>query len=132
MRSYVMSRVKSKDTKPELALRKELFSRGLRYRLHVNNLPGKPDLVFKKYRAVVFVHGCFWHLHNACRDGRIPKSKLDYWKPKLERNQERDVINEKTLALSGWSVIIVWECEIKKNLTQVAEKISQFILGNLK
>lgn len=126
-----MSRVRSKDTKPELALRKELFSRGFRYRLHAKGLPGKPDIVFKKYKAVVFVHGCFWHLHSECRDGRIPKSKLDYWKPKLERNKERDVINKQTLTSNGWLVIVVWECEINKELTQIGDKIASALLNKM-
>ena len=86
-----MSNIRSKDTKPEILVRKMLFSKGYRYRLHVKNLPGKPDIVLRKYNAVVFVHGCFWHLHQGCRDGTIPKTRTEYWKNKLLGNKERDM-----------------------------------------
>lgn len=122
-RSYTMSRIRSKNTGPEISLRKALFHLGFRYKLHDKQLAGKPDIVFPKYKTVVFVHGCFWHLHQNCRDGRLPKSKLDYWEPKLKRNVERDAINCDLLKKSGWKVINIWECELKKNLDRCVLKV---------
>jgi DNA mismatch endonuclease (patch repair protein) len=124
-----MSRIRSKDTKPELILRSALFHIGFRYRLHDKKLPGKPDLVFKKFKTVIFVHGCFWHLHENCRDGRLPKSKLDYWEPKLKKNVERDIIHEENLKSLGWKVVVVWECEILKNLDFTIQKIHYNLLS---
>lgn len=98
--------------KPELAVRRLVHSLGYRYRLHKNCLPGKPDLVFTSRLKVIFVHGCFWHGHT-CIDGRAPQSNQSYWGPKLARNRERDAVNEATLEVLGWSVMIVWECETK-------------------
>ena len=126
-RSYTMSRIRSKNTKPEMALRTALFKAGYRYRLHAKHLPGKPDLVLPKYKTVIFVHGCFWHLHENCRDGRLPKSKLEYWEPKLNRNVERDNIHQNALLSLGWKVIVVWECEIKKNLELVVNSINSIL-----
>lgn len=122
-----MSRIRSKNTKPEMALRTALFKAGYRYRLHAKHLPGKPDLVLPKYKTVIFVHGCFWHLHENCRDGRLPKSKLEYWEPKLNRNVERDNIHQNALLSLGWKVIVVWECEIKKNLELVVNSINSIL-----
>lgn len=112
-RSKIMRGVKQKDTRPEIAVRKALHAAGFRFRLHARNLPGKPDIVLPKYKTVIFVHGCFWHQHSGCKDGRIPASRIEYWKPKLRRNRERD--KEKTLELeaAGWKVATVWECEVK-------------------
>ena len=101
-RSEVMSKIRSKDTLPEIRVRKMLFARGYRYRLHVKNLPGKPDIVLPKYNAVIFVHGCFWHLHLGCRDGTIPKTRTDYWEKKLLGNKERDKKNMNELRKQGW------------------------------
>lgn len=112
-RSEVMRAVKGKDTKPEVALRKALFALGYRYRLNVKDLPGKPDLVFPKHRAVIFVHGCFWHGHNCKRGAREPKSNVDYWREKIARNKRRDKMNAAALRKLGWRVITVWECELK-------------------
>jgi len=112
-RSEVMRAVKSSDTKPELALRKALHALGYRYRLHVKNLPGKPDLVFPKYRAVIFVHGCFWHGHSCKRGARVPKSNVDYWVEKIARNKTRDRKNAAALRKLGWRVITLWECKLK-------------------
>ena len=112
-RSEIMRAVKGRDTKPEIALRKKLFSRGLRYRLNVKDLPGKPDLVFPKHKTVVFVHGCFWHGHSCKRGNRQPKQNADYWKDKITRNKARDQKNAAALKKLGWRVITVWECEIK-------------------
>ena len=115
IRSYNMSRIRSKDTGPEEKVRKYLFSEGFRYRKNVNNLPGKPDIVLKKYKTVIFVQGCFWHMHD-CGRFRWPQSNQDYWRPKILRNVERDEVNQKLLAEQGWNVIIVWECELKKQV----------------
>ena len=122
-RSKVMSKVKSKDTKPELFVRSWLHKRGYRFRLHRKDLPGTPDLVLPKYNTVIFVHGCFWHQHPGCKKTTIPKKNHTFWKQKLERNIERDreVILE--LKKRGWDVIIIWECDIKSNFELVMAKV---------
>ena len=112
-RSAVMRAVKSENTTPELALRKALFALGFRYRLNVKALPGKPDLVFPKYKTVIFVHGCFWHGHNCKRGKRVPKSNTQYWKEKIARNKKRDAKNAAALRKLSWQVITLWECELK-------------------
>ena len=114
-RSYVMSRIRGKDTKPEILVRSYLFSKGLRFRKNDRRYPGSPDVVLPKYNTVVFVHGCFWHLHEGCKHAIIPKSNVDYWKKKLYGNRERDERNLKELEAMGWNVITVWECELKKD-----------------
>ena len=108
-----MAAIKGKDTKPEMIVRKYLFSRGLRYRLHVKKLPGSPDIVLPKYKTVIFVDGCFWHGHEGCRHYRLPKTNTDFWRTKIERNISRDIRTEAELTLLGWSVIRVWECEVR-------------------
>lgn len=125
-RSERMSRVRNKDTKPELALRRLVHKLGDRYRLHGKDLPGRPDLVFKARRKVIFVHGCFWHRHDGCALCRWPKSRLDFWKPKLESNQERDRENQKRLSDLGWSFMVVWECELK-DPEQLASNVAEFL-----
>jgi len=109
-----MSRVRSKNSQPELALRRLVFSMGYRYRLHGAGLPGKPDLVFASRRKVIFMHGCFWHRHPGCKLARMPKSRLEFWIPKLERNRERDLENLKALQAIGWKALVVWECQVSK------------------
>ncbi len=111
-RSAVMRAVKSKDTKPELRLRRALHALGFRYRLNVKDLPGKPDLVFPRHKTILFVHGCFWHGHDCKRGRRVPKSNADYWREKIRKNRMRDRKNKKALEALGWRVITVWECEI--------------------
>ena len=111
-RSAVMRAVKSKDTSPEISLRKSLFALGLRYRLNVKTLPGKPDLVFPRHRTVLFVHGCFWHGHHCKRGRRVPKTNTDYWLDKIGKNRQRDRKNKRALEALGWRVLTVWECEI--------------------
>lgn len=111
-RSENMRRIKAKNTKPEIALRKLLYSMGYRYRLHVNDLPGKPDVVFRRNKRVIFVHGCFWHQHSECREGRLPGTRPEYWIPKLGRNVQRDRENAEWLMTAGWQVLTVWECQI--------------------
>ncbi|MBR2557795.1 MAG: DNA mismatch endonuclease Vsr [Methanobrevibacter sp.] len=115
IRSYNMSRIRSKDTKPEILVRSYLFSRGLRFRKNDKRYPGSPDIVLPKYNTIVFVHGCFWHLHDGCKYARMPKSNVDFWKKKLYGNKERDERNLKELREMGWKVITVWECELKKD-----------------
>jgi DNA mismatch endonuclease (patch repair protein) len=110
-RSAMMSRIRSKDTKPEMLVRKALHRLGFRFRLHVPDLPGRPDIVLPKYLTIVQVKGCFWHGHT-CRDGRLPKSNREYWVPKLLRNKERDISNDRKLRRMGWSVRNLWECRI--------------------
>ncbi|MEQ8176888.1 MAG: very short patch repair endonuclease [Amphiplicatus sp.] len=112
-RSEVMRAVKSANTKPEIAMRKALHALGLRYRLHAKDLPGKPDLAFPRHRAVLFVHGCFWHGHDCPRGARVPKSNRAYWTTKIARNRARDGETRRELAKLGWRVFTVWECEIK-------------------
>ncbi len=112
-RSQVMARVRAKDSRPELTVRKLVFSLGYRYRLHARDLPGCPDLVFRPRRKVIFVHGCFWHRHRDCGLARMPKSRPEFWGPKLEGNRERDDRNRKALAREGWKVLTIWECELR-------------------
>ncbi len=112
-RSYNMSRIRAKDTKPEMIVRKYLFSRGFRYRLHDRKLPGKPDLVLPKFRTVIFVNGCFWHGHEGCKYFVLPKNNQDWWLRKINRNRELDEKNTGELNRSGWRVITIFECELK-------------------
>lgn len=112
-RSEIMSRVRSKNTRPEMVVRRLIFAEGYRYRLHVRSLPGCPDLVFRKLNKVIFVHGCFWHRHKDCALARMPKSRLDFWGPKLSANKERDAHNRRELAREGWKVLTLWECQLK-------------------
>jgi DNA mismatch endonuclease, patch repair protein len=114
-RSRNMAAIRSTDMKPELAVRKIAHGLGYRYRLHGKDLPGKPDLVFGPRRKVIFVHGCFWHLHplDACSDSRRPKSNTEYWGPKLSRNIQRDTQNQKALQADRWKVLVIWECETR-------------------
>lgn len=112
-RSRCMAAIKGKDTKPELEVRKYLFSRGLRFRIQVKKLPGKPDIVLPKYKTVIFVNGCFWHGHQGCRYYRLPKSNVEFWRDKIDRNMARDAKNEERLLAMGWRVVRLWECEIR-------------------
>ncbi len=114
-RSYNMSRIRSKNTKPELLVRKFLFSQGYRFRVHQKELPGKPDIVLKKYKTIVLIHGCFWHQHDNCKYAAIPQTRTDYWLPKLKKNKENDIINNAKLVDLGWDVITIYECQLKKN-----------------
>lgn len=111
-RSYIMSRVGSKNTKPELDVRRTLHGLGYRYGLHERKLPGSPDIVFSKKQKAIFVHGCFWHGHN-CKYGRLPTSKQEYWGPKIARNCERDIHNIKQLKEAGWDAFVIWQCQLK-------------------
>jgi len=112
-RSYNMSQIKATDTKPEMIVRKFLHANGFRYRVHVKDLPGKPDLVLPKYNTVIFVHGCFWHVHEGCKYFKIPQTRTEWWRKKLFGNKERDEEHFKLLTRQGWNVITIWECELK-------------------
>ena len=112
-RSWNMSRIPSKNTKPEELVRKYLFSKGFRFRKNDKRLPGKPDIVLPKYKTVIFVNGCFWHNHKDCQGSRLPKTNIEFWKTKLESNTLRDKQHYKKLTDAGWRIIIVWECNLK-------------------
>lgn len=117
-RSEVMSRVKGKDTKPELSVRRYLHARGLRYRLHSKGLPGKPDIVFPTRRVAVFIHGCFWHGHAGCKRATIPATRSEFWQAKIGANKERDINTVARLEAAGWTVVILWQCEISEKSLQ--------------
>ncbi len=125
-RSENMRRIKSKGMKPELVVRSLVHSMGYRYRLHRKDLPGKPDLVFGPKRKAIFVHGCFWHQHPGCKEGRIPGSNKDYWGPKLARNIRRDAENLASLRDAGWRTLVIWECETKE-IPALRRRIRQFL-----
>lgn len=126
-RSKVMRSIRSVNTKPELLLRSSLHKNGYRFRIHQKDLPGKPDIVLKKFNTVIFVHGCFWHNHQNCIDGHIPSSNSEYWAKKLNRNVIKDEKNCKTLEKAGWKVYVVWECEIEKKLDRTLKKVIRFL-----
>ena len=128
-RSFIMSRIRSKDTKPEIVVRKKLFESGLRYRIHVRGLPGTPDIAIKKYKVVVDVRGCFWHGHGKCRFSSRPKSNKSYWLEKIDRNRKRDRANLKELRKMGYQVFVVWECKTKDEGSLMSEikKIVRYI-----
>lgn len=130
-----MSRVRSKDTSPEMRVRRAAHALGLRFRLHRRDLPGKPDLVFPRHRAALFVHGCFWHRHPGCAKASMPKSRPDFWQAKFERNIERDRRVETELEALGWRVFVIWECETKSDerirdlLTRIANRAQPILDG---
>ena len=126
-----MRNIKSKNTRPEIFVRKLIYSLGYRYRIHYKGLPGKPDLVFAGKNKVIFVNGCFWHGHYGCTDGRIPKANAEYWKGKIEKNKMRDKIHEDELRSLGWDVLVMWECEIenKNQRETIVGKIHDFLTG---
>lgn len=123
-----MSLIRCRDTKPEMSVRRMLHSMGYRYRLHTKDLPGKPDIVFRRRKKAIFIHGCFWHRHPspACKLARLPKSRLDFWEPKLEGNRRRDEVNLINLKKMGWDVLVVWECELRDS-EQLGNKLVRFV-----
>lgn len=121
-----MRAVGSKNTTPELAVRSLLHAMGYRYRLHRRDLPGNPDIVLTKYRAVIFVHGCFWHGHSCKRGARQPKTNAEYWREKIKRNEERDTANQNILRCNGWRVLVLWECELKESMT-LGTRLASFL-----
>ena len=126
VRSRIMAGVKSKNTKPEMKVRRLLHRLGYRYRLHRPDLPGRPDIVFPSRRKVVLVNGCFWHSHRNCDKVRIPENNKDYWLPKLKRNRDRDECNLELLTENGWTVMTIWECQLK-DLATIAEQLIEFL-----
>lgn len=129
-RSQLMARVRDRDTKPEMIVRRLVHGNGFRYRLHVRDLPGCPDLVLPRHGKVIFVHGCFWHQHRCKRGNRQPKSNADYWNAKLERNRKRDAKHRRELRKLGWQVLIVWECETTASKLETLEsKLLAFLSG---
>lgn len=130
MRSERMRRVRARNTRPELVVRRLLHGMGFRYRLHAKELPGRPDIIFRRRRLAIFVQGCFWHRHPdpECRLARLPKSRLDFWLPKLEGNRERDVANIERLEAEGWRVLLVWECHLKDR-EQLGNELHRFVEG---
>ena len=129
-RSRMMAGIRGKETRPERVLRRALHARGIRYRLHDKRLPGRPDLVFPKYRAVCLVHGCFWHRHQGCRYSTNPATRPDFWRNKFAENIARDKRNERALRAAGWRIATVWECSLKKEpAAQVAERLESWLRG---
>jgi len=126
-RSRMMAGIRSKDTKPEMTVRRYLHARGFRYRLHARDLPGSPDLVLPKYRVVILVHGCFWHRHAGCRFATTPASNVERWNVKFQANMGRDARKHASLEEAGWRVIVVWECELKGNPTDRLQRLAQEI-----
>lgn len=131
-RSYIMAKVKDRNTKPEILVRKYLFSHGFRYRLNVKNLSGKPDIVLSKYKTIIFVNGCFWHGHQNCSNATLPQTNIEYWYDKIQKNITRDKVEQDKLKEEGWNVIIIWECQLKKRnreetLSRLVEKLKPSI-----
>jgi len=132
-RSRMMSGIRGKNTKPEILIRSKLHRQGFRFRLHVRDLPGKPDIVLPRYRAAIFVHGCFWHGHD-CPLFKLPSTRRDFWREKIERNQKNDLNAKKLLLDSGWRVGVVWECAIRgadKDIDGVAQRLGEWLHGDL-
>ena len=126
-RSWNMSRIKGKDTKIEVEVRKYLFSKGYRFRKNDKRYPGKPDIVLPKHHVAIFVHGCFWHRHEGCKDATTPKTRTEFWLEKFDKNVKNDQIKQEKLRELGWKVIVIWECEIKKDLVKTMEWLEQEI-----
>lgn len=124
-RSRVMGRIRGKNTKPEILLRKYLFSMGFRFRVHARGLPGHPDIVLPKFRTVIFVHGCFWHQHPGCKYAGLPKTRVDFWMAKFERNRERDMRKVAELESLGWKVLVMWECEMRQDMSAADRLVAE-------
>ncbi len=122
-RSWNMSRIRGKDTKIEVAVRQYLFAEGYRFRKNDKRLPGKPDVVLPKYKTVIFVNGCFWHMHEGCKNATIPKTRTDFWLEKLGHNVSNDQRNHEQLSSMGWTVMVLWECELEKNFEETMKKV---------
>ncbi|WNK01246.1 DNA mismatch endonuclease Vsr [Thalassospiraceae bacterium LMO-JJ14] len=133
-RSERMARIRAQDTKPEMVVRRIIHSHGYRFRLHAKELPGKPDIVLRPRKKAIFVHGCFWHRHPNCSLARLPKSRLDFWEPKLEQNRKRDLKNQCELKILGWDFLVVWECELG-DMNALKSRLLDFLkadIGDLK
>lgn len=124
-RSWNMSRIKGKDTKIEVEVRKYLFSKGYRFRKNDKRYPGKPDIVLPKYHVAIFVHGCFWHRHEGCKDATTPKTRTEFWLEKFDKNVKNDQIKQEKLRELGWKVIVIWECELKRNFQETMDKVEK-------
>jgi DNA mismatch endonuclease (patch repair protein) len=132
-RSEIMRKVSGKDTKPEVLVRKFLFSKGFRFRKNVKELPGKPDIILPKYKTIIFIHGCFWHGHENCEAAKLPTSNVDYWTKKVSSNVMRDLQHTQQLQILGWNIITIWECELKiKNRDNIFEFLTNEIRKNNK
>lgn len=130
-RHYIMSRIHATNTKPEIKLRKALFEKGFRYRVNVKTLPGKPDIVLPKYRTVIFVNGCFWHGHDGCKHYTVPATNTEFWVEKVRRNKERDAVDVQRLESLSWSVVTIWECELKSKVFQdTITKVETALVSN--
>jgi DNA mismatch endonuclease Vsr len=125
-RSQHMARIRSKNTGPELAIRRALFRLGYRFRLHINDLPGTPDIVFRNRRKAVFIHGCFWHAHKGCHLAKIPKTRTEYWRAKFLRNAKRDRSSKRKLRSMGWSTLTIWECQIARE-EHVMRRLTRYL-----
>lgn len=128
-RHYCMSRIRGKDTRPEMVVRRYLHARGFRYSLHSRKLPGCPDIVLRRYHTVIFINGCFWHGHPGCEKFRMPSTNVEFWQEKIRRNKERDALEVAALEALGWTVIVVWECELSR---QVMEETLRNLVAALK
>lgn len=131
-RRWNMQQVRSRDTKPEILVRKLLYKEGYRFRLHRKDLPGRPDIVLPKYQIVIFVHGCFWHRHKGCSDASTPKSRTDFWIKKFKENVARDKKNQLSLRAKGWRVLIIWECETKDRYLIIQRLIKEIKMSDNK
>lgn len=132
-RSWNMSRIRNKDTKIEVKVRQYLFSKGFRFRKNDKRFPGKPDVVLPKYKTVIFVNGCFWHMHEGCKQARLPKTNTEFWREKMERNSANDKLHLQQLKKLGWNTITLWECELKKDFEGVMESaVSQMLQSTKK
>ncbi|MDH2089949.1 very short patch repair endonuclease [Rhizobium pusense] len=129
-RSWNMSRIRGRDTRPELLLRSLLHRAGFRFRLHAKQLPGRPDVVLPKYKAAIFVHGCFWHRHPGCRNATTPSTRREFWQEKFDGNVSRDARNRADLEATGWTVLTVWECELKADAESVVSELARKLRGN--
>ena len=127
-RSWNMSRIKGKDTKIEVEVRKYLFSKGYRFRKNDKRYPGKPDIVLPKYHVAIFVHGCFWHRHEGCKDATTPKTRTDFWLEKFDKNVKSDQIKQEKLRELGWKVIVIWECELKRSFQKTMDKVEKELI----
>ena len=127
-RSWNMSRIRGKDTKIEVKVRQYLFSQGFRYRKNVTDMPGKPDIVLPRYRTVIFIHGCYWHRHEGCKNCSIPGTNQEFWLQKFQKNVENDLKHKTQLETAGWKVLILWECQIEKDFDSLMEKLVKELL----
>ena len=130
-RSWNMSRIRGKDTEIEVKVRRYLFSQGFRFRKNVSKMPGKPDIVLPKYRTVVFIHGCYWHRHEGCKNCTTPTTNREFWLKKFEENMERDLRCKQILEAEGWNVLVLWECEIKGDFDLLMRKLTTELLHNI-